>query len=151
MRSYILALALLLAAPSAALAEDKLDTIASFQSGRSSINLAVFTRGPEIVGVIAVAIGDSRVAFAFHADDWATFSNLIDTAMRRNGERWAKVGGMSESGTSSPSELIVYSGPQVQLIVIDPSDGANVFKLQKSDFSAWRAAARTIGERLAAP
>jgi hypothetical protein len=150
MRSWILALAVMVAAPSAALAEDKFDAIAQFRSGNAGISLAVFTHGTEIVGVIGLDNGGARVAYAFHGEEWVTFSNLIETAMRQGSERWAKVGGMSETDTSSPSELIIYSGPQVQLIVIDPSKGANVFKLQKSDFASWRSASRVIRDRLVA-
>ena len=122
-------------------AADGLEIISSFTGGDAQLKVAVYTEGAETVGLIgawgpAAQGGPLKVSFTFSKQEMDTFIALVQKAIQIQSAQWQQAGSMDESGTSSPSHVVVYGGPSLQFAVTDPSKGSVTFVLAGSDETA---------------
>jgi hypothetical protein len=122
-------------------AADGLEILSSFTGGDAQLKIAVYTEGDQTVGLIgawesATQNGQLKVSFTFTKQEMDTFIALVQKALQIQSAQWQQAGSMDETGTSSPSHVVVYGGPSLQFAVTDPSKGSVTFVLASSDEAA---------------
>ncbi len=148
MKSTILVLGALFAAVTPAAAQ--LHIIKSFAKGGAKMELAVF-KGPKGKAGILGMVGAKRNSYGLNIAAFDGFTELVNKVVKTESVQWRFVGAITEIDTRSPSHLVVYAGPTVQFIVIDPSIGVNSFELDWSDLDAFKAASAEVRKDIAAP
>jgi hypothetical protein len=120
---------------------DGLELISSFTGGDAQLKVAVYTEGDQTVGLIgawgpSAQGGQLKVSFTFSKQEMDSFIALVQKALQIHSDRWQQAGSMDETGTTSPSHVVIYGGPSLQFAVTDPSKGSVTFVLAGSDETA---------------
>jgi hypothetical protein len=140
-RAWLLAVALVLAASAPVFAKEGLEVLRTFENGDQKIQVATFTQGSETVGLLGIRAGN-RVSFSSRRGMWRDILALLEQAARVQDTRWRFVGALTETDTTNPSHLVVYGGPALQIILMDPSVGARAFTFKEGDRAALAEALR---------
>jgi hypothetical protein len=122
-------------------AADGLEVLSTFTGGDAQLKVAVYTEGNQTVGLIgawapATQGGQVKVSFTFDKQEMNTFIALVQKALQIQSAQWQQAGSMDETGTTSPSHVVVYGGPSLQFAVTDPSKGSVTFVLANGDEAA---------------
>jgi hypothetical protein len=144
----------LLAGP--ALAEGKLNMVATFVNGDTEIDVATYTApnaqgAEERVGLVGLRVGKQRNSAAFNPAEWRAMIDLWTKAAAVRSGEWVYVGDFTETGTSDVSHLKVSGGPGVRFIVESPAKGAYTADLKPSDMTGFEAALAQVKTYLGTP
>jgi len=145
-------IALLVCAALVAMASwaDGLSVQAQYAGTKSdTLKLGLYTEGAEVVAVVnMVTPANQRISIAFNKSEFAQFIGLVQKAAQMHSDQWQVAGSYTETQTKSPSHIIVYGGPGVQLSLTDPSIGAWSLTLQAGDVAGVLTVLGQMGERV---
>ncbi|MDE2183343.1 MAG: hypothetical protein KGJ78_10005 [Alphaproteobacteria bacterium] len=124
---------------SAAWAGD-LNSIGSYANNGVETNIFTYKEGDTVVALIGMHQGDLRISYAFAKSDWPDFERLWNAARSAGGSsKFVAAGSVPETGTKAKCVITAAGGPNVRLIIVDPSEGAILFDLPpgvEGDFDA---------------
>jgi len=145
MRRILFALALLLLAPSAALAAGQLVISARFNSGGNEFDFGQYTEngGKDKVAIIGIEIRNQRTSVAFDPAEWHSFAALWQQAQSVRSATWQAVGTYKETGTTEAALLTISAGPGVQF-TITGNKGPFTFVLLPGDYVRFDAAVKQM-------
>lgn len=147
MKLLALLAALVVAGPAGA----ELTPLKSFAVNGDKLELVMFKNpAGKTAGILGIASA-KRNSYGLKAADAVTLENLLKPVAKTDSVQWRFVGSMTEVDTKSPSHLVIYAGPAVKFIVIDPSIGTNAVDLPWDDLSSFKEGVTDMKNRLKAP
>jgi hypothetical protein len=129
------------------LAAGKLDTVAKFQTGTTSISVDTYTdpaQSPPKVGLIAIEAGSQKNSFAFKAEEWPGLIGLVAKAANVRSGNWSVVGELTEKDTSDTSHMVVSAGPGIRFALNSPKGASVTYVLPARDIQAFRNALEKV-------
>ncbi len=147
MKPLVLLISLALGAASPATRD--LTYIKSFTKDGTKLELVIFSQQEKLAGLVGIA-ADKRNSYGLSHSDSLALVELLKPVERSASVKWRYLGAMTETDTKSPSHLVIYAGPTVKVIIIDPSIGINSFDLDWDDLPAFKEGVAAIRDRLAA-
>ena len=114
-----------------------------------TIKVALYTEGAEVVGLVnMVTPANQRISIAFKKKELAKFIGLVQQAAQINSDQWQAAGSYTETQTKSPSHIMVYGGPGLQMSLTDPSIGVWSFTLQAADVAGFLAVLNQMEDKV---
>lgn len=118
---------------------DGLQVLSTFNDGNNDqLAVAIYTEGTETVGLVGmITASNQHISITFDKKEMDTFIGIVRQAQGIDSDQWRQAGSFDETGTKSPSHIVVYGGPALQFSLTDPSVGSANFTLNKSDISGF--------------
>jgi hypothetical protein len=150
-RSFGIALLLLCAVFMAtASGADGVSILGQYSGTKSdTLKLALYSEGDQTVGLVnMVTPTNQRISVTFKKSELTQFTALVQKAAAIQSEQWQLAGSYTETETNSPSHIVVYGGPGLQLSLTDPSIGAWSLTVKPEDVAGVLEVLKEMGEKV---